>query len=150
MVFPPPYGDDGAPAVQAIATVDANTEAGAAIFQISKSGNIKKAYFAVTTLTASGDVEVRLETVSGTNGNPTGTLYHANATVTITVSATGEQTATFATAFAVTQGDVVALVVIRNSGTFNGVLGLGNNWWNTGNTALEFGYVAANVSAAWT
>jgi hypothetical protein len=120
-------------------TVDANGEKLAFVIPCTKTGNFKKIRFYVNVLTTSGDLDVRIETIDLTTGDPTGTLVNANLTATVTVSAVGEVEAVFTTAAQVTIGTVIAIVMQRTTGTFAGSIAA-NATWGTGNTVLAFGY----------
>lgn len=56
--------------------IDAATEKLAFVFRASKSGDISKIGFRTGTVTNGDDLDVRLETVSLVNGDPTGTLVN--------------------------------------------------------------------------
>ena len=61
---------------QASTEIDAATERYAVVFRAPKSGNISKVGFRTEVVTAGDDngIEIKLETVSAANGDPTGTL----------------------------------------------------------------------------
>jgi hypothetical protein len=150
VILPHPRPSMSAEAFQ-VTTVDADGEKAAMIVPCTKTGNFKKIRWAGGAVTTSGDLEVRVETVSLTDGNPTGTLVDANLTVTVTVTTTTEQEAVFATAAQVTAGTLIAIVIQRNAGSsFAGNVTYANNAWGAGNTLLGFTYVAANIAGAWT
>lgn len=104
--------------VAAAVTVDADGEALAVIFKSTVTENITKIKFRTGSVTTGGDLDIRVETVSG--GEPTGTLW---ATTTNIVHAVGsgddnvEIEVTLTSAASVTAGDLVALVVTRPVGS---------------------------------
>jgi hypothetical protein len=89
----------------------------AMILQAGATATIRKVGFRVSTVNVAGDVDVRLETIDATNGEPTGTLLDASATKTVTISAAGWITADFGAGngAAVTQGDKFAVVIQDNA-----------------------------------
>lgn len=130
-------------------TLDAADEAAANIFQIVETGTCIGARF-VTRIVITGETfTVSLQTVSVTTGDPTGTLYHANATQTIVIADTDDNTelAVTWTGFTVTEGDIVALVITAPaSGTFD--VDLGSFLRTSGQ--IKFPYRDEFASAAWT
>lgn len=76
--------------------------------------DVKSVYLRFGTVTAAGSVEVRIETIDTSSGKPTGTLYDANATKTITPVANSWVQATFATlpTTGLTAGTEYAVVAI--------------------------------------
>jgi len=97
-------------------TIDAAGEKVGAVVQATATATIRKVGFRVHTVTSSGDVNVRLETVDAATGLPTGTLLHASADVTVTISSTGWKTADFGSGNggAVTRGSTIFAVVIQD------------------------------------
>ncbi len=96
-------------------TLDAASEKAAVIFQIPQDGNIVGAVFTTNAVSVTAGpltFTVTLETVDS-NGFPTGTLFHANATVTQAIATTDDNTQFEVawTSFVGTGGTVVALVV---------------------------------------
>lgn len=71
--------------------IDAASEKAAMIFELPATGTIIGAEFRTGTVTTGSTVDMRLETVSLTDGYPTGTLYHANATGTAILATTTDQ-----------------------------------------------------------
>lgn len=103
-------------------TIDAPDEAMAMIFQVPKTGTCIGADFRTGTVVTGATVTVSLQTVDAITGVPTGTLYHANATVTQVIGDADDATwfTVTWTGFTVTQGDVVAIVITAPaSGTFD-------------------------------
>lgn len=73
----PEEGTAGLPAFSTIATLTANTHRYAAIYQVPKTGSIHKAGFKLGTCTtnATSRMQLKIETVSAVNGDPTGSAY---------------------------------------------------------------------------
>lgn len=96
----------------------------APVFEIKKSGTVTDVILLTSTggISGSPTVGVRLETV-GTDGYPTGTLYHANGTGTSgTITTNNAHTVTLAGGVPVTQGDVISVPLRVASGTSFGIL----------------------------
>ena len=66
-------------------------------FIATQAKDIKSVRLRWTTVSAPGEVTLRIETIDMTTGKPTGTLYDANAVITGIVPAAGIQTYTFTT-----------------------------------------------------
>lgn len=82
--------------------------------------DIKAVNVNFSAVTTPGTVTCRIETVDGSTGDPTGTLYDANATKTITPDAAGWKAFTFDTlpTTGMTPGAMYAIVLIKdNAGT---------------------------------
>lgn len=107
-------------------TLDANSEYVAWIIQAPKTGTIDRIHFYATTVTANGDgLRCRIETVSGTNGNPSGTLVGGSSEVThTTTTANSWNRGTAGLGAAVTKGDVIAVMLKSPAAgtTFNGII----------------------------
>lgn len=97
-------------------TIDAAGEKAAMIFRIPKTGTLKKIGFKCTK-TTTDTLSFRLETVDASNGDPTGTLYDANATGSLEVSASGCYWIAIngTTGISVTADALVAFVVEQGS-----------------------------------
>lgn len=105
------------------------------IFRCPKDGEIRKIHFLINSITSSGTIDVRLETVSTTNGDPTGTLVDTNSNLSSTFSATGwVNSGNFTGDATVTKGQVVAVVL--DAGTFDGVIGLSDPMYGTTSAQL--------------
>lgn len=101
--------------------IDASTEKAAGVFMAPKTGTISKVGFLTKTVTTGVTVDVRLETVSLVNGDPTGTLLGTNSNGTQVILDADDDTwftTTLTTGVAVTKGDLLA-VVIANAGAGN-------------------------------
>ena len=92
-------------------TIDAAGEYLGDVISAPKSGTITKVHFNTKTPVASGDVEVRVETVDDATGFASGTLFGANSNALVTVTAAGVQTAVLSSSLVVTQGDELAVVL---------------------------------------
>lgn len=112
-VFPYPINK---PNLGGNATLDANGEKHAKVLHIPQDGTIKALGFTTESYTASGTVDVRLETVDAATGEPTGTLVAANANGSVVVNAANSYfEATLTTPVAVNRGDVVAVVIVNDA-----------------------------------
>lgn len=108
--------------------IDASGEKVAFIFQIPKAGDIAKVAFMVPTHTTGGNLDCRLETVSTTTGQPTGTLIAAGANHVQNITAAGWQTVTLDTAPTVTRsGQAIALVLDATAAVDFTILASGDN-----------------------
>jgi hypothetical protein len=95
--------------------LDASGEYLGNVFSAPKSGSITKIHFGVSAVSASGDVDVRVETVDDTDGLNSGTLWATDTNKKITVSSTGMQTATLTASASVTAGDMIAVVCVADA-----------------------------------
>lgn len=107
-------------------TINDDTDEVAFVVQIPKTGTLTALTFCTGTITTGESaVPVRIETVN-TSGNPSGSLYTANATGTITIDAADdnvikEVSINGGTGVSVTLGDIIAVRMKRNgSGALNG------------------------------
>lgn len=102
--------------------LDASGEKYAVVMQAPKTGSIRKVHFRTATVTTPTDTDVRLETVSTANGDPTGTLFGTTTNVTVAsgsiTSDTWVTTGALTADASVTRGDIFA-VVIAPSGSPN-------------------------------
>ena len=101
-----------------IVTFNDLTQKAATLFHIDANKTCNGMEFHTTTVTTGATFTARLETVNS-SGEPTGTLYHANATGTVVVDNTDDnvkKTVSW-TGFSVTKGDLVALVLQATSGS---------------------------------
>ena len=74
--------------------------------------------FQVPVKTTNGNCDVRVETVSATDGNPTGTLAATNTNATAAISATGLQTVTLTADATLSAGTFYAIVFARSTGDY--------------------------------
>lgn len=100
-------------------TLDAAGKKAASIFDPPLAGVFDAVQFRVNTKTTNGDVDVRVETVDPTSGDPTGTLVSAGANVTVTITAANSiLTATFTTPPTLAPGTPVAVVIVNTTGSY--------------------------------
>lgn len=138
---PPPDVDGTAPSLVSM-LLDAAGEKAAFIVLAPKTGTISKVIFRTGTVTTSGDADVRLETVSAANGDPTGTLFGTDTNVTVTLNASATFfTATLTAGAAVTKGDLFAVVIANTTGNYNIV--------RSNNDELDFPYTDL-FTTVWT
>lgn len=127
--------------------LDTAGDSAAGIMRAPKTGTITKVGFRTGTVTTGDTVDVRLETVSLTTGDPTGTLLGANSNGAQVIGSGDDNTwftTTLTTGVAVTKGDLLAAVIVN--GSVPGVLNI-NNHRAVNNC---FPYSDLFVSAAWT
>jgi hypothetical protein len=88
----------------------------ATVFQVPKTGNIRKIHWATANVTTGATVDVRLETVNTSDGFPSGTLVDTNTNAS-QVIANGDDsvffTSTLTADAAVTAGEIIAFVVLN-------------------------------------
>ena len=118
MWFPRPPAASTAPGFSTTALViDASGEKAAFIVRGLKAGNIDAILWRTGTVTTGGTVDVRLETVDATTGDPTGTLW-GTTTNGAEVIADGDDNVVKITSLtldaAITADDVVAVVIVRD------------------------------------
>ncbi len=133
-----------------ISTVDADNEKIAVIFQCPEDGELEYVALgigAVGTYPAA-DVDIRLETVNLTTGNPTGTLFGANTNYAWTFSTgsyamykIGPMTANAS----VSQGDYIAVVYVPPASPDNGNVG----FTGMGDETYGFPYSKFYNGSAW-
>lgn len=134
-----------APTAYTSRLIDAAGEAAALIFRPPKAGVITKVGFRIGAVPSAGDADVRLETVSATDGNPTGTLFGTTTNATQAISAANTWYTTTLTAGAtVTRTDTIAAVVVNTTGQYN-VSAIPTTTWNSSHP-----YQDHFASGAWT
>lgn len=84
---------------------------------VGKAGNLSKIHFDVRTLASAGDIEVSVETLNATTGEPTGTLISTGASVTVGLTAAQNEIATLGTAAVIPNKNTPFAVVFRNPAT---------------------------------
>lgn len=99
--------------------LDASGEKQAWMFQAPVTGDLAEIDYYINTVGSSGDLDVRIETVSATDGNPTGTLVATNSNLSATISTTGAKTAVLTAVAPLTRGTYYAIVFSRTSGNYN-------------------------------
>lgn len=98
--------------------IDASGEKVALIFQAAFTGNLRTIMFRTATVTTGGTVDVRLETVDATSGDPDGTLVGTNTNASVVIAAADDNTvftATLTADAAVTRGNLYAVVIVAGS-----------------------------------
>lgn len=131
--------------------IDADDEGVALVTTAPRTGSIQELAFATATMTTTGDLDCRIETVSATDGTPTGTLWATNTNVLKSVADTDDntwiQSGNFTANASVNKGDKIAIAFRRpTSGTFVGNLRiLGSNWF-----LANFPYGLVKTGASWT
>lgn len=142
---PPPRGASNTPSIGNVA-LDANGEKYGCVFQAPKTGSIRKVLFRTNTVTTGDTVDVRVETVDLTTGNPSGTLFGTTTNGSQLVLLTEDNT-TFTTTLtadaSVTIGDYVAIAIV-NGATGNMQLA------SYTDESLNFPYRDEFLGGAWT
>lgn len=123
-------------------TIDASGKKCAMIIRVPKAGTVTKVGFMTGTVTTAAALSVGLETVSTTDGFPTGISYGGSSPgiVASPISNTWYE-ATLATPASATSGDVVAAVVQFSSTVGNLAVRYGMN------AQTAFGYVASYTTS---
>src|SRR3990172_8330277 len=96
--------------------LDAADEKAAFIFRAPKAGDITEVVFLTGTVTTGAIVDVRIETVSLTNGDPTGTLWGTTTNGAVVIANTDDnvfKTATLTLAATVAKGDLLSVVIVN-------------------------------------
>lgn len=108
------------------ATIDANAEKVAFMFRYGSTNAISAIGFKTGNVTTGDDLTWRIETVTTTSGEPSGTLYCAESSGTITIAGGDDsvykETSDLATPCSITLNGYVAIVIQRDGGTFNGTI----------------------------
>jgi hypothetical protein len=114
-----PNSVSSAPTITGSANFDLNA-AGASVAyvgQMPSTQTISRVVFRVASATTGCTALVRLETVDTSTGLPTGTLVHANASVSQVITSGAANYEVAYTPFEVTRGTLFALVIAQSSGT---------------------------------
>jgi len=121
----------------------------AVIFNIPKTGNIRKIHFRTGSVTTGRDTDCRLETVDATTGNPSGTLKGTNANATVVAASITANVWVTSPAFtadcAVTIGDLVAVVLVPTSTPNFNV-----NGFTVGTSGVRIPYTDGYNGTTWT
>lgn len=115
-----PRKPGGTPTLQTM-LIDAANEEAAGVFRAGKTGTIDKIGFLTGTVTTGATVDVRLETVSLTDGDPTGTLLGTDSNGSQIIADADDNTwflVTLTTGVAVTKGDLFAMTIVNPSVSF--------------------------------
>lgn len=128
--------------------VDADGEASGGVFQSPVTDTITKIGFMTAAVTATGDVNIQIETV-GADGLPTGTIWATGTSVTKNILLTDDNMwfeVTLDTPASVSRGDIFAVTITRpTSGTFNGRINKGG--MGGGGYYCGFPYAVAKTTA---
>lgn len=114
--------DTGPASITSSFTLASSGQVGMVCFA-PKAGNISKIGFFIAGHTVAATLDCRLETVSLTDGNPTGTLFGTNTNGAFLTSATGWFEVTLTAAAVVTTGSLLAALLVQPSGTGNCTIG---------------------------
>lgn len=104
--------------------IDAANEKVAMILQVPKSGTISAVGFRTGTVATGATVDVRLETVDTTTGDPTGTLVGTNTNAALVITNTDDNVwfeVTLTAGASVTKGDFVAVVIVNPAVSFGNI-----------------------------
>jgi hypothetical protein len=107
--YPTIYGQNSTLTTCTLNEVAAN-DVCAMVFHMPGTGDVTGVGWRTGTVTSSQSLTIRLETVDSGTGQPTGTLYHANATTTRAAVTSATEYSEAFTAFGATKGDLVVLV----------------------------------------
>lgn len=143
-VIPTPIGASG----YVTSTIDADGEKIAFIFHLPRSGTLKS-IGARLNKTTTDTLTYRLETVDAATGAPTGTLYVADASGSVSVDAAGVWwfALNSSTGVSVTDGDMVAFVLTQGSVPGNHAIYVSDSgFYRAGGS---FPYYTQYMSAAW-
>lgn len=131
-------------------TLDAAGESHAFIFQAPQSGSIDRIGFRTGAVTTGNTVDVRLETVSTTTGDPSGSLVAVGANAALAIADADDNVwkeATLTTPCAVTRGTLYAVVIVVPASTNLTIATLGTVAdWTTG---WNFPYSDDFTAGAW-
>jgi len=131
-------------------TLDADGEKLAFIMHAPKTGTISKVCFRTGTVTTGATVDVRLETVDATTGDPTGTLLGTNSNGAQVIADANDNvffTTALTTGVAVTKGDLMAVVIVVPTGANLALVDLADD---SGSSGPIFPYSTQFAAAAWT
>lgn len=117
-------------------TIDAASEGAAMIFQAPVTGTIDRIAFRVRAHTSAATLDVRLETVDGATGSPSGTLVGSASGTQLTSAADTTHVVTLGSGGSVTRGTFYAAKVAQPASS------PGNcsiQYWDMGLSALDIG-----------
>lgn len=147
----PQYYERGGSTAFTNVTLDANGEKHAFVFQAPKSGSIDRIGFRTGSVTTGNTVDVRLETVDATTGDPSGTLAGPDSNAALVIADGDDNVwkeATLTTACAVTRGTLYAAVIVVPASTTLTIATLGTVAdWHGG---WVFPYEDNFLAGAWT
>lgn len=129
--------------------ISASGDKYAIIFAAPKTGTIDRLRFRTGTITtgSASAVDVRLETVTASTGDPTGALAAANTNGAQVIASANDDTwfeVTLTAGYAATVGEILAIVVVNPASPVNGQLNA------TTVDPVNFGYSNRFAAAAWT
>lgn len=123
--LPSMYIGAGVPVLVAMGSMAAANSKLAYIFHAPKTGNIASIIWRTATVTTGATIEARLETIDLATGDPSGTLVGTNTNLTgLVVLSTDDNiifTTTLTAAGAVTQGQLVAFVLVNPPASFGSI-----------------------------
>lgn len=142
---PIPLAVGTAPSVSSVATLDATGEIAGQLTQAPKAGDIAAVWWRAGNVTTGGTVDGRLETVSGTTGDPTGTLVGADSNgATVIAAANVMYRTALTTAPTVTLGQPLFWNIVRDAVAGNfGISAFSDDG------IRHFPYAAQNTSGAF-
>lgn len=128
--------------------IDAASEKAGLVMEATKAGNISKVGFYLSVHTTGATLDVRIETVSATTGQPSGTLFATNTSGTVVSTGVAWYECTLTASATVAIGDRFALVVSQPSSSSGScVVGSVTNYFSPGN-ARHFPY-GLNYVSSW-
>ena len=129
--------------------IDAANEAVSNIFYAPFTGNLRKVHFHTNTVTTGATVDVRVETVDLTTGDPTGTLFGTTTNGSVVIADSDDnviKTATLTADAAVTKGTSLLGISIVNPAASFGNMQIAFFNEDTNNHAFPYG---DHFTAAW-
>lgn len=104
-------------------TINAAGEKVALVCRATATKSIRKIVFRTATVTVGDTLDCRIETVDGTTGDPSGTLFGTNTNVSLVVNSTDDNlwltTAALTADASVNKGDLFAIVLVNGGGGGN-------------------------------
>lgn len=116
----PPNGINSVPTLAGSSPADINGSGQwvAYVGEMPITATIDRLFFRIGSATTGCGALARIETVDTATGLPTGTLVHANASQSVTITSGGaDYTVTFPGTFSIVKGTRFAIVVAHNSGS---------------------------------
>ena len=130
--------------------IDAAAEKVAFVMQASETKSISKVGFRTGTVTTGATLDVRVETVSATDGNPTGTLWATTTNASQVVADANDSTwftVTLTSNASLTVEDIFAVVIV-NPSVSPGNMQIQSRMWSDDIADLNFPYIAW-FTASW-
>jgi hypothetical protein len=147
----PPVGIAGIATLGSTSTLTASGFKNAKIIQAPKAGNVRKIGFRAGAVSGTEPtVDVRLESLDRSTGLPTGTLVGTNTNGSQLVASNIYYTTTLTADAAVTQGQLLAIVIAFLSGSGSPSIVIQDFSDEGGNGTRDFPYVANNPNTSWT